>query len=395
MMKTLEELSIRKGEYGGGFSAIDFFDGAPRYIRITDIDADGKLNDEIKAPSGNSEEWEKYKLIEGDILFARSGATVGKSFLYEKSNIDCVFAGYLIRFRPNKEIALPKYVYYYTKTPSYFAWIKNKQNVVAQPNINAKQYGTELQIPLPPLPTQQKIAAILDEADKLRQLNKRLIAKYEALSQSLFLEMFGDPVSNPKGWEKVKGSKLYEVKGRVGWKGYKKTDLRDNGPLVLGATHINKGGYLTLSKPVFLSEEKYLESPEIMIEINDLIFVQRGNTIGKVGIVSYDIGEATINPVVLILRPHKTNSLFILNLLLNNQLKQRILELNSGSAQPMITQKSMNEYEFINPPIALQNLFAERIQAIEQQKAQAQQALAKSEDLFNSLLQRAFITPHT
>ena len=247
----------------------------------------------------------------------------------------------------------------------------------------------ELEIPLPNLATQQRIAAILDQADAIIQNNRAIVQKYDALTQSLFLDMFGDPVKNEKGWEKVKGSLIYQVKGRVGWKGYKKTDLRESGAYVIGATHIDKFGYINLTNPVYISDEKFLESPEIIIEKNDLIFVQRGNTIGKIGLVRDVLERATINPVVVILRP-KVSPYFLLYLLLNKSILNKIIEINSGSAQPMITQNSMNEYQFINPPLELQNQFAERIQAIEAQKQQAQLELAKSEELFQSLLQRAF-----
>ena len=201
--------------------------------------------------------------------------------------------------------------------------------------------------------------------------------------------MFGDPVKNEKGWEKVKGSLIYQVKGRVGWKGYKKTDLRESGAYVIGATHIDKFGYINLTNPVYISDEKFLESPEIIIEKNDLIFVQRGNTIGKIGLVRDVLERATINPVVVILRP-KVSPYFLLYLLLNKSILNKIIEINSGSAQPMITQNSMNEYQFINPPLELQNQFAERVAMIEAQKQQAQLELAKSEELFQSLLQKAF-----
>ena len=248
---------------------------------------------------------------------------------------------------------------------------------------------TDAEIPLPPLATQQRIAAILDQADALIQNNRAIVQKYDALTQSLFLDMFGDPVKNEKGWEKVKGSLIYQVKGRVGWKGYKKTDLRESGAYVIGATHIDKFGYINLTNPVYISDEKFLESPEIIIEKNDLIFVQRGNTIGKIGLVRDVLERATINPVVVILRP-KVSPYFLLYLLLNKSILNKIIEINSGSAQPMITQNSMNEYQFINPPLELQNQFAERVAMIEAQKQQAQLELAKSEELFNSLLQRAF-----
>jgi len=245
-------------------------------------------------------------------------------------------------------------------------------------------------IPLPPLPTQKKIAAILDAADELRRKDKALIVKYDELTQSLFLDMFGDPLVNPKDWEKEEGAYHYEVRGRVGWKGYKKTDLRESGPLVIGATHVNALGEVDLQKAVYLSEEKYFESPEIMVQMDDLLFVQRGNTIGKIAIVNNELGPATINPVLLIFRPINSNPLFLLYLLMNERIKQNVVDLNSGSAQPMITQKSMKEYILINPPTYLQNQFADFVKVIAFQRLLAKESLRKSESLFNSLLQKAF-----
>ena len=321
-----------------------------------------------------------YLCDEGTTIIGRKGSINNPIYVDEKFwNVDTAFG-----LCPGEKLD-NKFLYYFCTTYNFL-----KHNKATTLPSLTKADLLKITIPLPPLETQKKIAAILDEADKLRQLNRQLIEKYDALTQSLFLEMFGDPVMNPKGWEKIPGSNYYEVKGRVGRKGYKKTDLRSSGPLVLGATHINQSGFIDLSKPVYLTEEKYLESPEIMVVKRDLIFVQRGNTIGKIGLVHKDIGRATINPVVLILRPIESNPFFLLHLLMNKSVNQRIIELNSGSAQPMITQKSMNEYKLIDVPLKLQDKFAERVQAIEQQKAQTQASLKKSEELFNSLLQRAF-----
>jgi len=140
------KICLIKGEYGSGASAINY-DGKNRYIRITDINENGNLKEEKVSPSKIEK---KYILKKGDLLFARSGATVGKTYLHNSDEINYQYAGYLIRFRFN-DIINPKYIYYITKTPYYLSWISSKQKVVAQPNINAKQYAS-LKIPLPPHP---------------------------------------------------------------------------------------------------------------------------------------------------------------------------------------------------------------------------------------------------
>lgn len=154
----LNDVSLGRGEYGATVASTEISEDLPRYVRITDIREDGTLSDEARGPAGEYSEWRRYLLNEGDILFARSGATVGKTFRYRTSDGPCVYAGYLIRFVPNPELIDSDFLYAYTRTSKYRGWVAARQNVVAQPNINAKQYGSELMIPLPPMEEQKEFA---------------------------------------------------------------------------------------------------------------------------------------------------------------------------------------------------------------------------------------------
>lgn len=359
-----------------------------RVIRITNVQK-GKIvdNDPKLYPFSELDKLEAYKIFEGDILMSLTG-NVGRVGRFPKELLPAYINQRVCRVMPKNEKLDVNFLFHFLNSDMFENDAVRNSAGAAQLNLSTN-WLAEYEIPLPNLATQQRIATILDQADAIIQNNRAIVQKYDALTQSLFLDMFGDPVKNEKGWEKVKGSLIYQVKGRVGWKGYKKTDLRESGAYVIGATHIDKFGYINLTNPVYISDEKFLESPEIIIEKNDLIFVQRGNTIGKIGLVRDVLERATINPVVVILRP-KVSPYFLLYLLLNKSILNKIIEINSGSAQPMITQNSMNEYQFINPPLELQNQFAERVAVIEAQKQQAQLELAKSEELFQSLLQRAF-----
>ena len=157
----LKDISVEKLAYGSGASAIDF--SGLRYIRITDIDECGNLKIDKKSPSHYDE---KYLLNTGDILFARSGATVGKTFLYSKEKYGpAQYAGYLIRLIPNLSLVNPVFVYHFTNTKFYNDFITKVQNTVAQPNINAKQYG-ELDFILPPLSLQNEFADFVAQVDK-------------------------------------------------------------------------------------------------------------------------------------------------------------------------------------------------------------------------------------
>ena len=135
-------------------------------------------------------EAQKYELKENDILFARSGATVGKNFFYNKKYGKCIFAGYLIRFQLNNKLILVKYLKYFLETDYYWNWIKACQNIVAQPNINAKQYGEDLKIMLPPMELQNKFAERIGKIEKLKFEIEKSIEETQKLYNSLISKYF-------------------------------------------------------------------------------------------------------------------------------------------------------------------------------------------------------------
>lgn len=182
-IKMLRDLCIGKAEYGANTSAIDKNDFLPRYIRITDITEDGKLRDSTwQSIERRSAEF--YILKEGDFLFARSGATVGKTYLYKKEDGDCAFAGYLIRFKPNQTVFSPDFLFHYTRSSNYYNWVKAMLRAGAQPNINAKEYSN-MKVPLPPIEEQKRIVAILNSIDDEIEKESNHKEQFELLKKGL------------------------------------------------------------------------------------------------------------------------------------------------------------------------------------------------------------------
>jgi len=148
--------------YGANERAIE---GNPkkdyRYIRITDIKDDGSLNNDWKTAT-NVEE--KYILKEGDFLFARSGATAGKTFLYKNKHGKALYAGYLIKFPVKSNILSSSFLNFILKSNIYQNWVLSMRSGTAQPNINAKQYSS-FEIPIPSLPEQQKIVSEIEKIE--------------------------------------------------------------------------------------------------------------------------------------------------------------------------------------------------------------------------------------
>ncbi len=133
--EELDALSHGKGEYGAQSASIEYDPSRPRYIRITDINDDGSLNDDVVC-SANIKDDEDYKLSYGDFCFARMGATVGKTYAYKNGNQ--IFAGYLIRYKLNLGKIIPEYLYEFTRLNEYWNWVRLNQSGAAQPGINAK-----------------------------------------------------------------------------------------------------------------------------------------------------------------------------------------------------------------------------------------------------------------
>ena len=158
----LINLLSKPPQYGANERAIDGIpDSDYRYIRITDIDEYGNLKeDEFKTVDVVDD---KYILNHDDILFARSGATAGKCFIYSNNMHKAVFAGYLIRFVFDKSIILPRYVFYICRLKYYKKWVASIQRPAGQPNINSEEFKS-FEIPLPPIPIQEKIIQIMDDA---------------------------------------------------------------------------------------------------------------------------------------------------------------------------------------------------------------------------------------
>jgi len=160
--KQLSEVVTAKPQYGVSDSAMQYDPALARYIRITDIREDGNLDDGIKVSTkldGN----ERYLLRQNDLLFARTGS-VGRTFLVKQKLEKTVFASYLIRFNIDPSKAVPAYLEQYTRSDAYWSWVDSRATQSVQPNINAKQFS-KLQIPVPPMPEQRRIASILSGVD--------------------------------------------------------------------------------------------------------------------------------------------------------------------------------------------------------------------------------------
>ena len=391
-MKMVNLNSVCKILNGYAFKSEDYQRSGAPLIRISNFN-DGLVEfdaNSIYVDTKFLNSKSEFIVEKGDILIALSGATTGKYGLYIHDFPSLLNQRIgLLKSKQSNQLE-SKYFYYYLNILKNE--ILNKAGGAAQPNISTKTIG-ELQIPLPTLEQQKKIAAILDAADTYRQKTKSIIAKYDELTQSLFLDMFGDPVKNEQGWEFLELKKCTTKIGSGSTpRGGKEAYLEEGISLIRSMNiYDNQFKYENLA---FISEEQADKLKNVSVEKNDVLFNITGASVCRCSVVPDDVLPARVNQHVSILRANTILILpkFLMHILISENVKRNLLKVGSagGAIMEAITKEQLEKYPIPVPPITLQNQFAERVQAIEKQKAQTQASLEKAEELFNSLLQRAF-----
>ena len=226
-VKRLVDLCQNTGDYGINAPSVPYREDLPTYLRITDIDGWGKFieTDKVSVDNPNSSQ---FILREGDIVFARTGATVGKTYLYDSKDGQLVFAGFLIRFTPNSNKAIPYYIKACTETASYWNWVRVISQRSGQPGINSVEYGA-MKLAVPPLEEQRKIAEILGVWDEAIEKQSRLIERLELRKRALMQRLLIGRTRLPGFttlWQKVSYSEiLKEVKRNMTWDDNEEYDL--------------------------------------------------------------------------------------------------------------------------------------------------------------------------
>ena len=175
---------LNKGEYGVNAPACEYQPELPQYIRITDIDDNGNYVKDCPV-SVMTQEKEKYTLHEGDILFVRTGGTVGKPYRYVASDGELVFAGFLIRFSVNTCLFDDKFIYYQFLTSRYRNWVSTMSARSGQPGINAEEYGKYLLMVPSTIEEQRKIANIISASDEVIEKMEKELQQWKQKKKSL------------------------------------------------------------------------------------------------------------------------------------------------------------------------------------------------------------------
>ena len=249
-----------------------------------------------------------------------------------------------------------------------------------------KAGASKIQIPLPPLAEQDRIAGILDAADALRAKRREALAQLDTLLQSTFLDMFGDPVTNPMGWEVVSvGDEIrFLTSGSRGWAKYYAKD---------GDTFIRiqnlKDGQLDLGDIAFVEAPESAEAKRTTVEPGDVLLSITAD-LGRTAVVPRGIAKAHINQHLAILRFTSLNPVFVSYQLASKGGQAQFDRLNREGVKAGLNFNDVKNIRLTNPPLNLQQRFAAIADSVEHQKASHRAHLAELDTLFASLQSRAF-----
>ncbi|MDD3416949.1 MAG: restriction endonuclease subunit S [Lachnospiraceae bacterium] len=187
---TLGEISIGKGQYGIGASAVEYSPDLYTYLRITDINDDGTLNI-LDLKSVDDPKAREYLLSPNDIVFARTGNSTGRNYFYDGSDGEFVYAGFLIKFSLDPSKVNPRFIKYYCLSDEYTGWVQGYSTGSTRGNINAQTYAG-MEILLPPREQQDNLVKILDDLEAKRKTNSAINRNLAEQVKGIFKEWFID-----------------------------------------------------------------------------------------------------------------------------------------------------------------------------------------------------------
>ena len=273
-------------EYGLNAAAKEF-DGVNKYLRITDIDDSSRVfkDDDLTSPDTDLSTAGGYQLHDGEILFARTGASVGKSFIYRESDGLVYYAGFLIRAKVKPEYD-SEFIFQNTLGASYEKYIQITSQRSGQPGVNAQEYA-EYTFLVPDYTEQKKIGGFLRQIDNLITLHQRsIIWKLSLVDPCL--------VQNKSAWEQRKLSDVATMHARIGWQNLRTSEFLDSGDyMLITGTDFNDGA-VNYSTCHFVEKERYEQDKHIQIK-NGSILITKDGTLGKVAYVQGLSMPATLN----------------------------------------------------------------------------------------------------
>jgi type I restriction enzyme S subunit len=367
-------------------AAATTFDGIHKYLRITDIDSESRKfkPNPLTSPEGIIDK--KFKLKKNDLLFTRTGASVGKSYLYDEKDGNLYYAGFLIKF--NISSADSYFVYSLTLKESYDKWVHVYSMRSGQPGLNAEEYK-ELKLNLPTLPEQQKIASFLSAVDeKIQQLTRKaaLLEQYKkGVMQQLFSGKLRFKDEKGKDYPDWEEKKLGDIGTIVSGLTYSPDDIHEEGVLVLRSSNVQ-------NRKLSFQDNVYVKTSVFnSVELNDiLICVRNGskNLIGKNTIINKETVGVAFGAFMSVYRSNY--NLFLFHYFDTDDYKNEVHK-NLGATINSINGSDLKKFKVPFPCIEEQQKIANFLSGIDSKIENVNQQLAQTQTFKKGLLQQLFV----
>jgi type I restriction enzyme S subunit len=356
------------------------------WIMIGDASEGGKYIDRtrkrIRLEGARRSRWVKP----GDFLLTNS-MSFGRPYIARTSG--CIHDGWLV-LSPRRADVHPDFFYHLLGSKAIYAEFERRAAGATVKNLNIDLVRS-VSIPLPPLGQQRRIADILDKANALRAKRRCARAQLNALTQSIFLEMFGDPLANPKNWPLVLvgdhavkiGSGATPTGGEVAYKA--------SGIALIRSMNV-RDGYFERRGLAFIDEQQARRLDNVIVEKDDVLLNITGASVARVCRVPASVLPARVNQHVAILRlSSELNPVFVESCLLSESFKRRLLGIaGAGATRQAITKAQIEKLSIVLPPRALQNRFAAAVAGAARVREAQDNSMQALDTLFASLQHRAF-----
>jgi type I restriction enzyme S subunit len=384
----LEEIAEIKSGVGFPISMQGCESGDFPFAKVGDISNRARSGEQFISDAPNWVKNEDLSTLKftpfptGTIVFAKIGEAIRQNFR-AVSTRPMLFDNNVMGVIPQEERVDTTYLYFYLRTLDFY-------HLAGKTTVPAIRKSTieKLKIPLPPLEEQRRIAAILDKADGVRRKRKEAIRLTEELLKSTFLEMFGDPVTNPKGWE-IK--KLEEVTTKITDGVHSRPNYTEQGVPFISVKDITTGE-LKFDDCKFISEEDHKKyKKRCNPDLGDILYTKVGATYGRPALVNVK-SEFSLYVSVCLIKPQRDLIFpeFLKEALATPALKRQADRSIKGIGVPDLHLNMIKDFIVPVPPIYKQKEFLEIASKIQSSKESLTSCSQESENLFNSLLQRAF-----
>jgi type I restriction enzyme, S subunit len=396
---NIEIVSIPEVLYfqeGPGVRNTQFTTSGVKLLNVGNIN-NGVIDlDATKIYISKEEAYGKYKhflIEEGDLLIASSGIVVdnfhNKIAWAKAEHLPLCLNTSTIRFKSldNNRLDI-KYFSFYLKTQHFSDQLRKLITGSAQLNFGPSHLK-QISFPLPPLPIQKRIAEILDAADALKRKDQQLIKKYNELAQSIFIDMFGDPVKNEKGWASILLGDVFGEGVKCGPFGsaLKSDEYTSNGIPVWTMYNIVDFEFEEKGS-LFINEVKFSQLDSYKVSNGDII-ISRAGTVGKMCVVNSTAPISIISTNLIRLSLDKTKLSADYFVFLMKYFSQQVGRLKTGAEGAFTHMNTgvLTNLKITLPPIELQLKFVESCQTL---KSSKRLLVNSTQNLFDSLIQKAF-----